>query len=181
MARVGYDSLEGILRVTNAGEKEPDQFIVDVLTYHAALEVEMDQLLARLLPRAECLRTGGIGFKQKISIINAAWPGLPGAGDLLADVLSRFNDLRNAVAHADQRRGIEAIFGGLVAACALINPHQGADPSPYDIAVSVCAFIGDDPGAQQVLRMVDKFDDVINQRLPRSLGVSRLSDDNGCS
>ncbi|MGO6845933.1 hypothetical protein ACCT20_03435 [Rhizobium ruizarguesonis] len=82
MARVGYDSLEGILRVTSAGDKEPDKFVVDVLTYHAALEIEMDELLARLLPRAECLRAGGLGFRQKISIINAAWPGLPEAGDL---------------------------------------------------------------------------------------------------
>ncbi len=177
MAQVGYDSLEGILRVTSAGDKEPDQFVVDVLTYHAALEIEMDQLLARLLPRAECLRAGGIGFKQKISIINAAWPGLPEAGNRLADVLSRFNDLRNAVAHADQRRGLETIFGGLLAACALINPDQGADPSPYDIAVSVCAFIGDDPGAQTVLRMLDEFDDVINQRLPRGMGTLRDEDD----
>ncbi|TBD80710.1 hypothetical protein [Rhizobium ruizarguesonis] len=177
MARVGYDSLEGILRVTSAGDKEPDQFVVDVLTYHAALEIEMDQLLARLLPRAECLRAGGLGFRQKISIINAAWPGLPEAGALLADVLSRFNDLRNAVAHADQRRGVETTFGGLVAACARINPDQGADPSPYDIAVSVCAFMGDDAGAQRVLRMLDNLDDVINRRLPRSLGTFRDEDD----
>ncbi|WP_165422637.1 hypothetical protein [Rhizobium ruizarguesonis] len=177
MAQVGYDSLEGILRVTSAGAKEPEQFVVDVLTYHAALELEMDHLLARLLPRADRLRSGGIGFKQKVSIINAAWPGIPEAGDMLADVLSRFNDLRNAVAHTDQRHGVETVFANLVVACGKINPEQSANSSPYDIAVGICAFMGDDPGAQQVLRMLDEFDDVVNRRLPRSVGTMKVTDE----
>ncbi|MFB2604585.1 hypothetical protein ACE04B_21730 [Rhizobium phaseoli] len=69
--------------------------------------------------------------------------GLPQAGDLLAGVLSRFNDLRNAVAHADQKRVPREHFRRSLAACARINPDLGAAPSPYDITVSVCAFMGD--------------------------------------
>lgn len=169
MARVGYDSLEGILRLTSAGEREPEPFAVDVLTYHAALEIEMDHLIARLLPRPERLDGSGLGFKHKVAVINAAWQGRPEDGDLLADALANYNDLRNAVAHADQKRGVERIFSRLTTACARINPDQAADPTPYDVAVSICAFMGEDPGGRRLLRTLADFDDTINRRIPNAL------------
>jgi hypothetical protein len=112
-----------------------------------------------------------------LGLKGSLWPGVSEAGDMLADVLLRFNDLRNSVAHGDQRQGLDGAFRNLMAASAKINPDQGYDPSPYDIAVGICAFMGDDPGAQKVLRMLDEFDDVINRRLPRSFGSTRAEDE----
>ncbi|MGO6845932.1 hypothetical protein ACC680_28910 [Rhizobium ruizarguesonis] len=43
--------------------------------------------------------------------------------------------------------------------------------------MNVCAFMGDDASAQRVLRMLDNLDDVINRRLPRSLGTFRDEED----
>ncbi|TAU83262.1 hypothetical protein [Rhizobium leguminosarum] len=172
MAQVGYDSLEGVLRLTSAGEREVDPFVVEVLTYHAALELEMDHLIARMLPRPDRLQVGGLGFKHKISLINAAWRGRPEDGDLLADALTRYNDLRNAVAHADQHRGVERIFSALSAAGTLINPDQAVNPTPYDVAVSICAFMGEDPGGRRLLRTLGELDDVINSRLPKAFKTS---------
>lgn len=151
-----------------AGEEEPDQFAVDVLTFHAALEIEMDHLLDLLLPRAEKLGRR-LGFQNKISVINAAWKGTPESGDLLATALLRFNDLRNSVAHADAPQAVATSFSNLVNAVAALNPDNRVPSTPFDAAVDICSFMGDDPGGRSAMAFMETFDRVVNSDLPAAL------------
>ena len=97
----------GIQRLIDVRENI-DQRASLILTYHAALECETDRLLAKLLPRANKLR--GLGFGQKISVLDAAWPGQPALAEVLFSALVQFNDLRNAVAHGDSKREVDRII-----------------------------------------------------------------------
>ncbi|MDQ0136130.1 hypothetical protein J2T08_004051 [Neorhizobium galegae] len=126
----------------------------------------MDEMLARSLPRAEKLRSGGLGFQQKISVLNAAWQGDPESGDNLAKALVRFNDLRNSVAHGDSKKEVAASHKNLIKAVAQIDPNQREAPSPYELAISICGFMGDDPGGAAALRQMRQIDDLVNELLP---------------
>jgi hypothetical protein len=176
MGRVGYDSLEGILRVSEAGDKQPSQFSVDVLTYHAALEIEMDHLLSLSLPRGDKLRPGRLGFQHKIAVISAAWQGDWESGDRLTEALLRFNDLRNSVAHNDPPRAIERHFRNLVAATAKIHAGELGEASPRDLAIMISAFMGDDPGGRQALEAMAALDEFVNVKLPDLFGENKNSE-----
>jgi hypothetical protein len=169
MANVRYNSLEGILRIAGAGQEDPDAFATEVLTYHAALEIEMDELLKRLLPRAEKItdQFGGIGFKNKVSVIDAAWIGDPKAGDLLCNALRCFNDLRNAVAHKDQTKGREKNYQRLIAAYRAIEPSEYDRPTPFFIAVQICIFMGDD-SVDSVRQAIKKWKEEVRASMERS-------------
>jgi len=169
MGKVGYDSLEGILRVTELGKKQPDQLTVDVLTYHAALELEMDEFLARSLPHAEKLADGRLGYTHKIAVVRASWRGTDDSGDKLAHALVRFNHLRNAIAHNDTPKQIKAHLEKLHDATIALDGDENGDATPYALAIRICSFMGDDPGAGNAIKLMDQFDDIVNRQLPKAL------------
>ncbi len=176
MGKVGYDSLEGILRVTASGEKQPNQFTADVLTYHAALELEMDNLLSLQLPRAEKLVDGKLGYTHKIAVLSASWRGDPEDGDKLAKALVRFNDLRNSVAHNDLQKQIKVHLMKLKAATDALDGDVDGTVTPYQLAVRICAFMGDDPKAADALKSLSQLNGLVNFELPSALGKSLFND-----
>jgi hypothetical protein len=141
MARIEYDVLAGWARLLEA-ERQVDEQAPLILTYHAALEREIDEVLSRLLPRAEKITR--IGYSHKVSVLAAAWVGDPDAGDRLARTLVCFGDLRNAVAHGDAaevanaERRLQQAYGSLA-------PTLTTPPSLAEIAGGICSFLGDGP------------------------------------
>ncbi len=168
MAMVDYDSLAGILRITDAGSVEPDRFVTDVITYHAALELEVDFLLSRMLPRYEKLSTLR-GYSNKIMIMNAAWVGSPESGDKLFNALLLYNELRNSVAHNDSLAIRNGHYGRLLDAYREIESDPKETATPHEVAISICAFMGDDT-VSNLVEMMDMLDELINVRMPRTLG-----------
>lgn len=155
MGNVGYNSLVGLLRVTEAGRKKPDPFVTDVLTYHAALEFEMDQFLALSLPNSGRLQ--GFGFQQKISLIGASWRGTRDSCDKLTKALIRFNDLRNSVAHNDSEAEVQRHLLRLREATRAFAPTLPATADVTIIAVCICAFMDDNPKALQTAMEIMGF------------------------
>ena len=60
-------------------EATVDQRAAVILTFHAALEREIDVVLAALLPRPDKLKKG-FGFANKIDVLAAAGKGAPDDG-----------------------------------------------------------------------------------------------------
>lgn len=143
MAGVNYDSWEGTKRLAEAAE-QIDKRAPEIFAYHVALELELDVVLAALLPRADKLSR--LGFQHKVSVLNAAWIGDGDSGDKLSAALVRFNDLRNAIAHFD-RGQIDGAFRKLRQAYAEIAPRRAEEADVAEIATGICVFMGDDPTA----------------------------------
>ena len=181
MARVQYDYLDGLLRVTAAGETKPDQFVIDVLIFHAALEVEIDELLKKQLRFPEKLKSRGIKltFGQKVAVLAASWKGTQQDLELLCNALLAFNDLRNAVAHVDQDAGRNKSFTKLVAAYQKIHPKPKMKPTVFEIALNICAFMGDDPGFVKTIDAMDALDDMVNRAMPEMFGSMAARDTDG--
>lgn len=142
MGRINYDPLEGLKRLAEARAKLDDR-AGSILTYHAALEREMDIVLARLLPRADRLR--GLGFGQKVSVLDAAWRGPGDAGDMLCHALFRFNELRNSIAHGDHAKKVDGKLALLVRAFDAIFPDNAAVGDIELIAAGLVGFLADAP------------------------------------
>ncbi|MGV1762785.1 hypothetical protein [Rhizobium rhizogenes] len=149
MGNVGYNSIVGLLRVTEAGRKKPDPFVTDVLTYHAALEYEMDEFLSLSLPNSGRLQSDRFGFQHKISLIGASWRGTADSCDKLTKALIRFNDLRNSVAHNDSEAVVQKHLLRLREATRTFVPTLPAAADVPSIAVYICAFMDDDTTALQ--------------------------------
>jgi len=143
MSGVGYDFLEGIHRMLKASE-HLDQFAVEVITYHAALEAEINLVLGRMVPRGEKVVNGPLGLNHKVTILNAAWPGKGEDADKICAVLVAFIDLRNAVAHPDQKR-VQTRLQNLRTAYREIDAEAGEETGVLEIAQGICAFLGDGP------------------------------------
>ncbi|MFC3784678.1 hypothetical protein GGR90_003047 [Sphingopyxis italica] len=142
MGKVGYDQFEGLRRLGQARAKLDDRAGI-ILTYHAALEREMDVMLARLLPRSEKLR--GLGFGQKLSVLEAAWKGSADAGDKLGRALFRFNELRNAVAHGDRVKEVDEKLKLLTEAFDVILPGAAKVGDVELVAAGLVGFLADGP------------------------------------
>ncbi|WP_162182335.1 hypothetical protein [Neorhizobium galegae] len=145
-------------------------FAVEVLTYHAALELEVDAVLKKLLPFAEKITEGRgrLGFQHKVSVLGAAWLGKPASADKLTVALIRFNDLRNAVAHNDGKQ-VRACMEGLRKACRSIDKDLPADASILALSQAICAYMGDENLAK-MLKLLEILDEIVNVRMPKALG-----------
>lgn len=141
MAKIEYDPFAGWARLLKAEQQIDDQAPL-ILTYHAALERELDEVLSRLLPCAEKIKR--IGYGHKVSVLAAAWVGDPDACERLVKTLIRFGDLRNAVAHGDASEVKEAM-GRLQQAYEGLGPTLTTPPTLPEIAGGICAFLGDGP------------------------------------
>lgn len=141
MAKVGYDQFAGLHRLAEVTQKIDPRAAV-VLAYHAALEREIDVVLARLLPHADKLRRFGYG--HKIDVLAAAWRGSPDAGEVLYTCLFRFNELRNAVAHGDRVDLVEHKLTALLDAYRRVNSDLPEDIQVDAVAAGIIGFMGDD-------------------------------------
>jgi len=167
MAKVDYDSFAGIYRMAEA-EATIDLRSAVILTYHAALEREIDVVLATLLPRADKLRRN-FGFANKIDVLAAAWKGEHEAGDRLHLVLLRFNDLRNSVAHGDELPKVEAWLSKLLAAYRGIDTEASDEIAIGEVAQGICTFMADDPLPREIIAVADGLERIM-QAMPKALG-----------
>lgn len=159
MGHGSYNPFEGILRLAIAGDKKPDPFVTEVLVFHAALEQEIDEFLSKLLPRPEKLfqRPGQFGFQNKVTVLAAAWVGDGVRGDRLCATLIRFNDLRNAVVHSDQKDGRDKALSNLRRAYRLMQSDDGEGLSVTEMAVGICLSMGQMEDAAAELSILDKI------------------------
>lgn len=147
MARVGYDAFEGLKRLAEAGERL-DIGVAEVLVYHLAVEREVALVVDRLAVYPEQLRT--LSHANRLRVLGAFWRGPKDAGDLLLNVLQRFNELRNSVAHGDPPGQIDAAKARLRAAFAVLLPGEGRDEMPIPaIAAGLVGFLADTPQEDQ--------------------------------
>jgi hypothetical protein len=99
-----------------------DPRATNILAAHAAIEHELDLAIAHELPKAD--RLISLGFGQKIRV----WAATQEYDDKLLDVvvtaLVRLNDLRNAVAHGDSPKKVDAALKRLVDCLPDDAPHR---------------------------------------------------------
>jgi len=95
-----------------------------ILTYHAALEAELERLLAVLLPRGELLAK--LNYSNKTLVLRGAWHGHPDKADSLCDFLQLFGELRNSIAHQDKRHIVNAWIAKLQAHYAKMPGSDGS-------------------------------------------------------
>lgn len=88
MAGMDYDGIAGILRVLEAGER-PETFAIEVITFHAAIEHEIEIALSKIIPRPDAMFTGTpkLNFAHKAKILNALWQRNTEDADKLSKVL----------------------------------------------------------------------------------------------
>lgn len=178
LAKVDYDGFAGIHRMAQA-EATVDQRAAVILTFHAALEREIDVVLAALLPRADKLKKG-FGFANKIDVLAAAWKGDPDAGDRLHLVLRRLNDLRNSVAHGDTIEEVERWLTKLLDAYRAIDPDVDVHVEIGEMAQGICSFMADGPTPSDIVKVAEALDQLVNVTMPATLAF-RIPDEGGAS
>jgi hypothetical protein len=173
MAGVVYDGIGGVRRVIEAGN-QPDDFAVEVLTFHAAVEREIELVLERLLPRGDVLFTGSpkLNFGHKAKVLNAAWRKNPADAEKLAKVLHAFQSLRDAVAHSD-RQQIKSCNAGLMQAYRQIAPEIGDEVPIQEVAQGICLFLADGSTVAELKAVFEGLDRLANRKMPRATGASQ--------
>lgn len=178
LARVDYDGFAGIHRIAQA-EATVDQRAAVILTFHAALEREIDVVLAVLLPRPDKLKKG-FGFANRIDVLAAEWKGDANAGDRLHLVLRRFNDLRNSVAHGDTIEEVERWLAKLLEAYRGIDPDVDVHVEIGEMAQRICSFMADGPTPSDIVKVAEALDQWVNVTMPAALAF-RVPDEGGAS
>lgn len=156
-------------------EATVDQRAAVILTFHAALEREIDVVLAALLPHPDKLKKG-FGFANKIDVLAAAWKGDSEAGDRLHLVLRRFNDLRNSVAHGDTIEEVERWLIKLLNAYRAIDPYVDMHVGIGEMAQGICSFMADGPTPREITEVAQALDQLVNVTMPAAL-TSRVRDE----
>lgn len=167
MAGVNYDQFAGLSRLA-ATASTIDQRAAVILTYHSAIEREIDHVLADTLPRADRLKRFGYG--HKVDVLGAAWKGSPEAGDKLYDVLVKFNDLRNAVAHGDRADMVDQVLGRLIAAYRDMVADSDNHIEIDSMAAGIIGFMADGPSPNELGKMFGSLDDLVNRIIPNMFG-----------
>ena len=171
MAGMDYDGIAGVLRVLAADEK-PETFAIEVITFHAAIEHEIEVALRKIIPRPDALFAGRpkLSFAHKSKILNALWQKNAEDGDKLAKVLHAFQDLRDAVAHSD-RQQIKSCNAGLCIAYRAIA-GDGRDEYPIlEIAQGICLFMMDGTNVGDLKTTFAALNKLVNEDMPRVLGA----------
>ena len=171
MAGMDYDGIAGIIRMIEAGEK-PNFFAVEVITYHAAIESELERIIAPNLLEPDALfRTSPkLGFGQKANLLRAFWRGKADKGDTLVKVLKSFNNLRNAVAHADNKE-IKGCHAGLTQSYRAIDNSIGDEVNMLEVSQGICLFMQDGTNVSELNALFDGLAKLVNEDMPRFLGV----------
>lgn len=179
MAGADYNGIEGLIRIAAAGEKLDDTFAIEVLAFHAALEIEIDIALRGLLIRPDAiLKAKGkrLSFPQKAQLLVAVWKGAPEKADKLNAVLKAFEDLRNEVAHMGEeplkswKAKLDAAFRG-------IEPETGDDPTLYEIAQGTAFYMDDGNSARDFGAAMHGLDKLVNVTMPKVFGVKDEAND----
>ena len=153
-----------------------DQRAAVILTFHAAIEREIDVVLAALLPRPDKLKRG-FGFANKIDVLAAAWKGNADAGDRLHLVLRRFNDLRNSVAHGDTIEEVERWLTKLISVYRAIDPDVDPNVEIGEMAQGICSFMADGPSIREIVKVAEALNQFVNVTMPKL--AFRASDEHG--
>ncbi len=165
-----YDALGGYDRLAEALSRI-DERAMHIMTFHVALEAEMDLVLAGLLKRPEALGTG-FGFPNKVRVLRAAWTGDEDVGQAACEALHAFNELRNRVAHGNKKE-IRGNFNALVAAYQAIDATATRRTPIAEIAQGIMAHIGGaplPPVMNAIVENMDRLSDAMH-RLAGSLRV----------
>jgi hypothetical protein len=172
MAGIEYDGIEGVLRVHQAGE-ERETFAIEVITFHAAIEHELEVALTKIIPRPDVLFGGKPkwSFAHKAKLLQAMWRGSPNDADKLAEVLRAFQNLRDAVAHND-RKEIKSCNTNLTIAFRKIASEFSDDYSMIDVAQGICLFLADGKTEEDVRAAFGQLDKLINEKLPKVFGTA---------
>jgi hypothetical protein len=171
MAGADYDGIGGVMRLLKAGKK-PDAFAIEVVTYHAAVESELELIIGALVKRPEELFQASpkLTFGHKANILRAVWKGDPKQADIITDVLHRFQMLRNAVAHTDNKE-IKSCLAGLTQAYRKIDDTTGDEVSVLEAAQGICLFMQDGSNVSQLKAAFEGLDQLVNVAMPKAFGV----------
>lgn len=166
MAGMDYNGIAGVLRVIAAGEK-PEAFAIEVITFHAAIEHEVEEALRKVMPRPDALFTGSprLGFAHKAKLLSALWQRDPKDADRLNAVLRAFQDLRDAVAHSD-KVAIKSINARLFEAYREIANDGRDEYSIMEIAQGVCLFMSDGGTVDDLVAKLEGLGDLVNNHWP---------------
>lgn len=178
MAGADYNGIEAIFRIAKKGEVL-DTFAIEVLTFHAAVEHELEVVLRKLLPYPDKLFGRGpkLSFPQKARLLAAMWQKDPADADRLNTVLRALEDLRNEVAHQGDIP-LKSYKAKLTQAYREIEPKAGDDPSMLEIAQGISMFIADDAGTlADFHETLSAFSVLVNERMPAALGAAEPQQD----
>jgi hypothetical protein len=175
MAGTDYNGIEGLFRILAAGDKTEDTFAIEVLTFHAALEHEINVVLSHLLNRPDAILKGKVrlSFPQKAKLLVALWKGDPETADKLNEVLKAFEDLRNEVAHMGDG-SLKSLKASLDAAYREIVPTAGDDTELLEIAQGTAVYMADGSDLQDFKGVLVGLDKLVNEDLMKILGPGRV-------
>jgi hypothetical protein len=174
MAGADYDGIEAIFRIAKKGEVL-DTFAIEVLTFHAAVEHELEVVLRKLLPHPDKLFGKGpkLSFPHKARLLCAMWQKDPADADKLNGVLKALQLLRNEVAHQGDIP-LKSHKAHLTQAFREIEPSASDDPSMLEIAQGISMFIADDAGTlADFSQTLAALDVLVNEKMPAALGAAR--------
>lgn len=172
MAGADYNGIEGLIRIATVGNKLDDTFALEVLAFHASLEVELDTVLRSLLIRPDAiLKAKGkrLSFPQKAQLLVALWKDDPEKADKLNAVLKAFEDLRNEVAHMGDEP-LKSWKAKLDAAFREIEPDTGDAPSLSEIAQGTAFYMADGSSAADFAAAMNGLDKLVNTTMPKVFG-----------
>lgn len=141
MAGVGYNPLEGLLRLGEASE-QLHELTAEVIAFHAAIEREVLIVLERLAPHPEHLAR--IGHVNRLHVLQALWKGTAEAADQLALALLRFSELRNSVAHSAPTADVERNLDRLRKAVGQLLGEDLAGATVGALSAGIIGFLADD-------------------------------------
>lgn len=176
MAGAHYDGIQAIFRIAKKGEKL-DTFAIEVLTFHAAVEYELEVVLRKLLPHPDKLFGKGpkLGFPHKARLLCAMWQKDPADADRLNAVLKALEDLRNEVAHQGEIP-LKSHKAKLDQAFREIEPEASEDPSMLEIAQGISMFVADDLGTlADFSKTLTALSILVNEKMPAALSEARGS------
>lgn len=174
MAGADYDGIEALFRIAKKGEKL-DTFAIEVLTFHAAVEYELDVALRNLMPHPDMILRGKpkLSFPHKARLLAALWQRDPEDAKKLNAVLHALQNLRDEVAHLGDTP-LKSHKANLTQAFRGIEPEAGDDPSLLEIAQGISMFMTNDAGTlADFSRTLDAFDNLVNVQLPKAFGVEK--------
>jgi len=167
MAGADYDGIGGVLRMHKAGEK-PDTFAIEVVTFHAAIESELELVISKLVNRPDELFSTSpkMSFGHKVNLMRAVWDGDPAKADIIHAVLHRFQDVRNAVAHPDPKQ-IKSCVAGLMQAYRKVDTSIDDEVSILEVAQGICLFMQDGSTVTELKNAFEKLDYLVNISMPK--------------
>lgn len=173
MAGIDYDGIAGILRVVKAGGKTDNfAFAIEVITYHAAIEAELEAALRPLMtdPDAFFSRPKP-SFAHKAKLLQAMWKKDKADAEKLGKVFRALQDLRDEVAHTDAN--IKPKHTNLTIAFREITTEHKDEYSMLEVAQGICSFMSDGETVEDVAAALAQLDKLVNVDLPAALGDRR--------